>query len=315
MREALTQPLHGALGPYWIGERHLEPVILEPGPLGRRQKVGQVPADPGDRTWHGGGHELGAGEPVRADVDQPGPLDVPLLGERVGDRRAGVAHGPAHALAAVQVAEGDVVGALEGADRHVRDAAHADVALAVAARAAGDERVGQDDRPRAPSGQVAADEGHGVLDRRRVAALRELPGGADDLRLKIGDAVEGDVADHDRLAHADGVGAQVHPRRVDQVGAEAEPAGGVVVAADHHRADPLGDQPPQRLVAQRHRVDRGKGAIVDVTGDDHHVDALRADRLHEVVDEGALGVDQALTVEGPAQVPVGGVQHTHVAGS
>ena len=67
------------------------------------------------------------------------------LGEGVGERRAGVAHALGDGLAAVQVAEGGVVDAVEDPGGHGGDAADGDVPLAVAGCAARDEGVGEDD--------------------------------------------------------------------------------------------------------------------------------------------------------------------------
>ena len=59
-------------------------------------------------------------------------------------------------------------------------------------------------------------------------------------------------------------------------------------------------------------VGRGQGAVVDVAGDEHRVDRLGAHDLDEVVEVGRLGALQPHLVEGPSQVPVGGVDHAHV---
>ena len=79
------------------------------------------------------------------EVDEPGPLGVAGLAERHGDRRAGVAHRLGHLLAAVQVAQGGVVDAVEDLGRHGGDATDGDVALGVARGSAGDEGVRHDD--------------------------------------------------------------------------------------------------------------------------------------------------------------------------
>ena len=66
--------------------------------------------------------------------------------------------------------------------------------------------------------------------------------------------------------------------------------------------------PHQGVVQQADDVDSRQCAVVDVPGDEDDVDCLFPDEGHELVDEGALGVQHADAVEGPAQVPVGGVQ-------
>ena len=60
-------------------------------------------------------------------------------------------------------------------------------------------------------------------------------------------------------------------------------------------------------VGGRHRP------VVDVAGDQDRVDGLGAHRLDEVVHELRLGVQQPHLVEGPPQVPVGGVEEAHVS--
>ena len=149
-----------------------------------------------------------------------------------------------------------------------------------------DERVGEDHRSGAPAGEVVADQGHGVVDRGGVGALGQLPGDAHQLGLQVGDAVEGDVVDHHRLTDPPRIGAQVNARDVDQVGAEAQAARRVVVAADHHGADALGGQPPQCLVAQIHRVDRGQPPVDAVDLCNQALRRLAAERVRTVVISG-----------------------------
>ncbi len=67
----------------------------------------------------------------------------------------------------------------------------------------------------------------------------------------------------------------------------------------------------QHVVEQRHRLQARQRAVVHVTGDEHGVDALVPDHRHEVVQEGALGVVQALPVERAPEMPVGGMQQSH----
>ncbi|GAA3242817.1 hypothetical protein GCM10020256_67010 [Streptomyces thermocoprophilus] len=55
----------------------------------------------------------------------------------------------------------------------------------------------------------------------------------------------------------------------------------------------------------------GHRAVVHVPGDDHRFHLALAHGRHEVVDERGLGVEHRHPVEGPAQMPVGGVQQSH----
>ena len=89
---------------------------------------------------------LAGGAAARADVDDAHRLVVGVLGERVLEQRAGVAHRVgAASLRTVQVAERDVVEAGEGAGGHLLGAADAERPLALALEAAGDEGVRDED--------------------------------------------------------------------------------------------------------------------------------------------------------------------------
>ena len=70
-------------------------------------------------------------------------------------------------------------------------------------------------------------------------------------------------------------------------------------------------QPGEGLVGQPDRVDVGERPVVDVAGDDHDVDLLALHDLEQVVDERGLVRRACPPVEGPAQVPVGGVEDAH----
>ncbi len=96
-----------------------------------------------------------------------------------------------------------------------------------------------------------------------------------------------------------------------QPGTEAEPDRGVVVAAGQQHRDAGRGEPVQRPVEHGDRVDRRDRPVVHVTGDDHHVH-LVFDRLPEQpVQERRLIGEQVLAVQGPAQVPVRGVEQSH----
>ena len=101
------------------------------------------------------------------------------------------------------------------------------------------------------------------------------------------------------------------PAAVDEAGAEAESLGGVVVAAADHDLGPRSGQPHQGLVRQAYGVDRRECAVVDVAGDHDEVDALGLDHLEQVVDVRSLVPEHAFPVEGPPEVPVGGVEDAH----
>ena len=216
----------------------------------------------------------------------------------------------------MEVAERDVVDAVEDAGGDAGDPTHADVALGVARLGAGDERVREDDRAGPAHGRVGPHPAHGLLERGLVGPDGEAPRLGHGVRVEVGDAVHRHgpvvVGEQHGRADAGGVGPQVDAGGVDQPGAEAEPQRGVVVAAGEHHAGAGAGQPGQGVVGQPHGVDRRQRAVVDVAGDHHGVDPLALDHLEQVVDEGSLVRQHAFAVEGPAQVPVGGVEQAHV---
>src|SRR5699024_8516359 len=100
---------------------------------------------------------------------------------------------------------------------------------------------------------------------------------------------------------------------VDELGGEGHPGHGVVVAADQDGPGPGGTDTGQYSVEQANRVHRGERTVVEVTGHDHHVDPFGPDGVDEVVEDGGLGIEQVLPVEGTTQVPVRSVQQAHGA--
>ena len=100
-------------------------------------------------------------------------------------------------------------------------------------------------------------------------------------------------------------------RTLEQVRGEPQPDRGVVVAAgEHHRGTGI-DQAHHGLREELDRVGRGHRAVVDVAAHHDGVDLLLAHDVHEVVEVGGLRAEEAHLVEGPAQVPVGGVDQSH----
>ena len=136
-------------------------------------------------------------------------------------------------------------------------------------------------------------------------------------RLEVRHRVHGHLVargapgEHHGRAAAGGVGAHVHAGGREQPLTEAQSDGRVVVAADDDDRHPQVGEAAERLVQQGHRLDRRDGSVVDVAGHHHGVDAGVGGHLDQVVDEGGLGVEQALAVQRAAQVPVGGVEEPH----
>ena len=239
------------------------------------------------------------------------------LGEGVRERRPAVADRVGQRVPPVQVAEGGVVDAVEHRRRHDRHATDADVALGVARLGARDEGVREHDRAGGtrPAGQVRPDPPHRLGQGRLVRASREPPWLAARVGVEVGDAVHGHravlVLQQDRRADGGGVGADEDARGVDQPGAEPQPLGRVVVAAGQHDLRPGGGEAGQRLVGEADGVDVGERAVVDVPGDHHEVHPLRGHHVEQVVHVGSLVREHALPVEGPPEVPVGGVEDAH----
>jgi len=234
-------------------------------------------------------------------------------------------------LPAVQVPEGDVAEAVKDAGRDVADAADGDVPLRSAlvplrvlpalllGRSPGHPGVCHRDCPgHAPGRGVGPDAARRLAEHRLVAALawpfrlrrRDPEGG-----LQVGHAVDGDgavlVGQQHRVGERGGPGPQVHAGGVDERAVDAEPPGGVVVAADQDHPGAGRAQPGERFLVQRDRVHRRDRPVVDVAGHEHGVHPLGGCRLDEVVEERSLRLPQVGPVERPPEVPVRGMQEPH----
>lgn len=318
MREAGGEAGHGVGGADGVGEGGLDPGVLV-AVQGRVLQQGvQAAAEPGQGPLDRAVDPLLGGEGAAAvQLDQPHGLAVVGLGEGVGERGAGVADAARDALGAVEVAEGHVVDAVEDPGGNGGDPADGDVPLAVAGLATRHEGVREDDGAGSggAGGEVGADPVHSGGQDRFVPGLGGAEGVLDEGRFQVGEAVEGDVAvavgQDDGGGAALGVGTQVDPGPVEEPGADAEPAGRVVVPRDHDGGDSDGGEPVQRAVEEFDGGERRDGPVVDIAGDEDHVHLALLDGGHQVVQEGGLGVQEGHAVEGPAQVPVRGVQHPH----
>ncbi len=318
VREPLPQPLHRLARAHRIGQGDLQEVVDEARPARPGEEVVEPAGDAGQRPVHRRRHRLDGQRRARpvAQLDDQQLLGLVLLGERERQGRPAVADPVGEPLRAVEVPERGVVDAVEDRPRHGRDAADGDVALALARLGPGDERMGQHDRAGVGTvGEVSPHPSHHRVEDRCVAALVAAELDAHGIGLEVGHGVDGHrpgrVVEQDRPMGLRHVGAQVDAGEVDQPGPEAEASGGVVVAADEHDSGARGGQPAERVVEDGDRIDRGQRPVVDVAGDDHHVDALGPHRLDQEVDELPLGRQQVLPVEGPPEVPVGGVQQPH----
>ena len=186
-------------------------------------------------------------------------------------------------------------------------------------------------------GRVGADAGRRLAEHGRVAPLpRRLLTGARIRRggraarglglgrglvrqaeggLQVRDAVDGDrpvlVGQHDRLREPGPVGAQVDAGRVDQRAVDPEPQRRVVVAADQDHPGAGAAEPGERVLAERDRVHRRDGPVVDVARDEDRVHPLGPRGLDEVVEECRLRFSQVGPVERPPEMPVRGMQEPH----
>ena len=256
-----------------------------------------------------------------------GPISTTLtdlacsaLGERVLEQRAGVADRVrAAALRAVQVAERDVVEAVEHRDRHLLGAADGERSLALALEPAGDEGVrdqhvalvrlrGGERPPHAGGGDALLVVDVRARRRRRAPRPDRRTGRARDAHgavLVVEDDGRGRLR---QLAH------HVQPALAQQPPREAHAGGAVVVAGDGDdgHAEAV-DQPREHVVQQADRLGGGHGAVVQVAGDD---DGGRLDlprELHELVERVGLVLREVLVVEQAPEVPVGGVDEPHGA--
>ncbi len=83
----------------------------------------------------------------------------------------------------------------------------------------------------------------------------------------------------------------------------------IAACDDHSRAGV--PQPEQCLVVQRDSSHRRHRPVVDVTGDQHGVDALCPHDLDQRLQERLLRGAEVGPVQRPAEVPVGGVEQSH----
>ncbi len=216
----------------------------------------------------------------------------------------------------MDVAEGDVVGPVEHRRRHQVEPAAAEVALHVAGGHPGGEAVREHDGAAAPLREIRAHLAHRGHERLLMGAdAHARPLLREERRLEVRDAVEGHgpvlVVEQHGCPDAVRAGDEVDARLTEPVGVHAEAGDRVVVAA---RQDDLRARVPdagQRALEQLDRGRRRRGRVEDVPGDEHHVDPLLLDGVHERLEHHAEVVEGGVGVERAADVPVGGVQQSH----
>ena len=71
------------------------------------------------------------------------------------------------------------------------------------------------------------------------------------------------------------------------------------------------DEPGDSVGEYFHGVGSGQCPVVDVTGDEHCIDAFGADHIDQMVQIAGLGLQQPYPVEGSSQMPVRGMYEAH----
>ena len=242
-------------------------VLVRRRGAGRRAASSSVAAEPGQRPRDRRVDELARRRRRRAPRStSQRALAVVGLGEGVGQRRAAVAD---------RVGQ-RVRGRAGGRGRRSRcrrrpTSAPIDTPPTLMSRseslgsAAGDEGVGQHHRPGARRPRRPGRRGPGASPRSSAASC-ERPGEPPRLaaarRGRGRGCRDGDravlVLQQDRACRPTEASVRMKtPGGVDQPGAEAEPLGGVVVAAGQHDLGAGGGEPGQRLVGQPDGVDVG----------------------------------------------------------
>ena len=154
--------------------------------------------------------------------------------------------------------------------------------------------------------------GHGL----RLRAQRDVaPVLPDDRRFEVRDAVEVHgairVIDRDGFADRKRIGDHVNAV-TKQPRLEAEPSGRVVVAAGHDHAG-TGVVKGGESVAEQRVCGPGRCRRIEhVARDDHHVDRVLPHLGDERTEDFGQSIHGRVAMEGAADMPVGGVQDSHI---
>ena len=216
----------------------------------------------------------------------------------------------------MEVAQRDVVEAVEHARGHLLGAADAERPLALALEAAGHERVGDE---------------HAALVRRGGGERLPHAGGRYRLLVvdglvavhvarlgRVGERERADahravlVAQHDGRGRLRQLAHQVHAALPQQGGGEADAHGAVVVAGDGDDRDAeAGDELGEHVVQQVHGLGGRHGAVVEVAGDDDRGRPHVSGKLDQLLQHVLLVAREVDVVEEPPEVPVGRVDEPH----
>jgi hypothetical protein len=120
------------------------------------------------------------------------------------------------------------------------------------------------------------------------------------------------VFEEHRRAHRARAYTYVDTGPLQQPGTDAQSGWRVVVAGNNDYLRPgLQHEPGLGLVPQTDCVRRGHRPVIEVTSDEHGIDAFAAGNLDHMVDECLVCIVQAETVQMATQMPVRGVKETH----
>jgi len=86
-----------------------------------------------------------------------------------------------------------------------------------------------------------------------------------------------------------------------------------VIAGDRGNFGPGMEQAAQGRVEELDRIGGWYGSVVEIARDDNEINLLGAHHIDEPIDEECLLIEQTVVAEGPAQVPIAGVQNSHAS--
>ena len=100
-------------------------------------------------------------------------------------------------------------------------------------------------------------------------------------------------------------------RLLDEHVVRRHPLGPVVIAGDERDVRPRTAQPHQRVAHEIDRPGRRQCPVEQIARHHHEIDVLGGHHLDQPVDERGLVLLQRDRPEGPAEVPVAGVEDAH----
>src|SRR6266567_3578048 len=239
------------------------------------------------------------------------------LRERISQRTAGITQVIRQFLWSMQVAERDVVNAVEHRSGYEFHTADRDAAFGLRAFATGDERVRQHDgADTRTTGEIGAHRIHRLGQHALMPArgwyTQRVPSW---FWLQVRDSVESHravpVVEQHRPTHVGDPGTKMQTAGRGEFAERAEPGRGIVVARDD---DEFGASLPDSGQYPGTGGDRfaGRyGAVVQVAGAHDDIDVPVDHEVGQPAEHRFLVGEQVAAVEHASHVPVGGVQHAH----